>query len=171
MRAWKAIAVLCLAWVLVIPGASLAEVRVGVLTNEATNQLEGRVGIPVGDNWEVGALAKWFTEDVGGADWGAGAYLKMFVDPNATIALADWLPVVGDMFELPESISASSYLLGKLIYTDTAEGNPLGAAGGAGFQAGPATLEVVYQVIESGASDDPMQRSGLEIWFGAMLEF
>jgi len=168
MRASTAALLLVL---MVIPGASLAEVRVGVLTNEATNQLEGRVGIPVGEAWEVGALAKWFTEDIGGADWGAGAYLKMAVDPNASIALADWLPVVGDMIALPESVTASSYLIGKLLYTDTAEGNPLGAAGGAGFQAGPAVLEVVYQVIESGGSDDPIQQSGLEVWFGAMLEF
>ena len=171
MRTWTAITILVMAWVLVVPGASLAEVRAGILTNEATNQLEGRVGVPVGEAWEVGALAKWFTEDIGGADWGAGAYLKMAVDPNASIALADWLPVVGDMIALPESISASSYLIGKLIYTDTAEGNPLGAAAGAGFQAGPAVLEVVYQVIESGGSDDPIQQSGLEVWFGAMLEF
>ena len=168
MRASTAALLLVL---MVIPGASLAEVRVGVLMNEATNQLEGRVGIPVGEAWEVGALAKWFTEDIGGADWGAGAYLKMAVDPNASIALADWLPVVGDMIALPESVTASSYLIGKLLYTDTAEGNPLGAAGGAGFQAGPAVLEVVYQVIESGGSDDPIQQSGLEVWFGAMLEF
>jgi len=168
MRASTAALLLVL---MVIPGASLAEVRVGVLTNEATNQLEGRVGIPVGEAWEVGALAKWFTEDIGGADWGAGAYLKMAVDPNASIALADWLPVVGDMIALPESVTASSYLIGKLLYTDTAEGNPLGAAGGAGFQAGPAVLEVVYQVIESGGSDDPIQQSGLAVWFGAMLEF
>jgi len=171
MRSWTAITILVMAWVLVVPGASLAEVRAGILTNETTDQMEGRIGFPVGETWEVGALAKWFTEDAGGADWGAGAYLKMFVDPNATIALADWLPVVGDLLELPESVSASSYLIGKIVYTDTGDDNPLGAAGGAGFQAGPATLEVIYQVVDSGSSDDPMQQSGLEVWFGAMLKF
>ncbi|HET6454178.1 MAG TPA: hypothetical protein VFI02_07225 [Armatimonadota bacterium] len=168
---WKAIAVLCLAWVLVVPGASLAEVRVGVLTNEATDQLEGRVGIPVGEAWEVGALAKWFTEDLSGADWGAGGYIKMFVDPNASIPVADWLPGIGDWLELPETIQASSYLIGKLVYADTPDGDPLSGAVGAGFAAGPAALEIIYNVVETGEALDPMQTSGLEIWFGACLEF
>jgi len=144
----------------------------GVLTNETTDQLEGRLGVPVGEQWEVGVLARWFTEDVAGTDWGVGGFVKMAVDPNSTIAVNDWLPAgLGDLLALPETLNVETYAIGKLLYADTPDGDPFSAAIGAGFQAGPATVEVLYNVVETGVADDPLQRSGVELWFGATLEF
>lgn len=145
--------------------------RVALLTNEATSQVEGRLGTRVGETWEVGALSRWYSEDVGGADWGGGAYLTMDVDPNGTIAVADWFPQLGDLLNLPESLSVSTYAIGKLLYVDRDTGDPLGGAVGAGFGAGPAMLEVTYNLVESGQSEDPVERSGIEVWFGAGLPF
>ncbi len=144
---------------------------VGLLTNEATDQVEGRVGVRLSQEWEVGGLGKWFSEDAAGKDYGAGGYIKMTVDPNATVALQDWLPGnLGEWLSLPESVDASSYLIAKLIYADTVASNPLSSALGAGFEIGPASLEVLYELVEAGESLDPQQESGLAIWFGVCLD-
>ena len=167
MRKWMVVLIVVL-WATV----GLAEgVVVSVLTNDTTDQLEGRVGTAVDDQWEVGLLARWFTEDVGGCDWGAGGYMKMSVDPNATIALSDWLPAIGDWIGLPETVTAETFLVGKLLYVETDAGDTLTGALGGGFTLGPATLEVVYHIVDGGMAEDPMSRSGVETWFGCCLAF
>lgn len=147
-----------------------------MLTTERTDQIEARLGIDITDVWQAGVLARWFVEQSDGTDWGAGAYLKMAVDPNATIAVADWLPGVGAWMKLPETLEVETYLIGKLLYADhdeigMSQPDTLSAAVGGGFQIGPAIVEVVYSIVEGGDQDGGMVESGLEVWFGGCLEF
>lgn len=145
--------------------------RIALLTNEATNKLEPRVGTQIGENWQAGALIQWYSEDVEGSDFGYGVYARMDVDPNATIAVAEWFPVLGGLLNLPEQINVSTYGIGKLLYADHDDGDPLGAALGAGFETGPGILELTYKVVESGDASNPEETSGLEVWFGAGIPF
>lgn len=170
MKFWIA-AIVAVASMILCSTVYAEDWTVSVLTNETTDQLEGRVGVSVDDDWEVGLLARWYTEDVQGADWGGGGYLKMAVDPHASIALSNWIPPLGDWFNLPESVAASTYLIGKLLYTDHDDGGAMAGAIGAGFEVGPAVLEVVYDLVDGGAAEEPMATSGMSIWFGCVVEF
>ena len=143
-----------------------------VLTNEATDQLEVRVGYDVNADWEVGLLGTWYTRDIEGSEWGLGGYLKMAVDPNSSIPVAGWLPPLGDLLSLPESIPASTYLIGKVTVIPYDDGNAqLAAAVGAGASVGPLVLEWVYSINEEGGTSEPALSSGAQLWFGARLEF
>jgi len=145
--------------------------RVAVMTNEATNKAELRVGAALNETWEVGALGQYFTTDLDGKDFGTGGYVKMSVDPNATIAVSDWVGGLGEMLNLPESMTVETYGIGKLLYADNADDDPLGAAIGAGFEIGPIAAELLYEVVEGGDVSNPDSSSGLELWFGAGIPF
>ena len=142
-----------------------------VLTNEATDQLEVRVGYDVNADWEVGLLGTWFTEKVEGSEWGIGAYAKMAVDPNASLPIADWLPAIGNWLQLPASLTCETYAIGKLSVVPYDGDAEIAAAVGAGAQIGPACVEWIYNIIEQGGTNEPALSSGAELWFGARLEF
>lgn len=166
---WKGIAVVIvglLAWAYV---ASAADYEFGALTDSATSKLEVRAGMEVGETWTVGLLATWYAEE-SPYKWGGGAYAKMLVEPAAIVPLNEWLPKIGDWLNLPETLTAETYLIPKFEIVPFEGGVDMALSGGAGFQVGPAVLEYVYQVVESGSSDNPLLFSGPVLWFGLCLD-
>ena len=172
----------------------------GVLTNASLDQMEVRVGYELDADWELGLLGTWFTNDYGarsthssdgttttladlcemasdgddggrGATWGLGGYLKLAVDPDASLPLAGFLPAVGDWLSLPDSIICQTYLIGKLQVVPYDGDAEIVGALGAGAQIGPAVIEWVYNLVEQGETGHPALASGAELFFGARLEF
>lgn len=166
-KSWAIILVGLLAWAVV---AQAGDYEFGALTDSATSKLEMRAGVEVGESWTVGLLATWYAEE-SPYKWGGGGYLKMLVEPAAIVPLKDWLPKIGAWLNLPETLVAETYLIGKIEAVPYEEGVDLAASPGAGFQVGPAVLEYVYQVVESGDSDNPLLFSGPVLWFGLCLDF
>ena len=148
-----------------------ADWTASVLTNGAMDQMEGRVGYEIDEDWEAGLLGVWYTEDAGGAEWGLGVYAKMTVDPNASFPIADWLPAIGSWLQLPESLTCETYAIGKISVVPYDGDAKIAAAVGAGAQIGPAVVEWVYNIVEEGGTNEPALSSGAELFFGARLEF
>lgn len=165
-KSWAIILVGLLAWAVV---ANAGDYEFGALTDSATSKLEVRAGVEVGEDWTVGLLATWYAEE-SPYKWGGGAYAKMLVEPAAVVPLNEWLPKIGDWLNLPATLTAETYLIGKGEAVPYEGGVDLAASVGAGFQVGPGVLEYVYQLVESGDSDDPLLFSGPVLWFGLMLE-
>jgi hypothetical protein len=142
-------------------------------TDLGTSMVEVRVGHDWGKDWTVGLLGTYFADDAEdpGEDWGIGAYAKLVVDPDASIPLAGWLPKIGDWLDLPESLVAETYLIGKWQALPYDDGIDMAGAVGAGAQVGPVFGEVCYDVIESGNADNPVATSGMSIMAGLCLEF
>lgn len=160
---------------LLLTAPLMAAWNVSALTDTATSKLEGRLGFDL-DNpvWEVGGLATWFAQQEN-PPWSVGAYVKLAVDPNGSIPIANWLPALGTWLHLPESLPAEGYIIGKgeiLPYEDNIDFS-LGV--GAGLQVGPVIGEAIYDIIESGSADNPaggiMVSSGFEVWLGLKIEF
>ena len=166
-KSWAIILVGLLAWAVV---AQAADYEFGALTDSATSKLEVRAGVEVGEDWTVGLLATWYAEE-SPYQWGGGAYAKMLVEPAAVVPLNEWLPKIGDWLNLPDTLTAETYLIGKMEAVPYEEGVDLAGSAGAGFQIGPFVGEVLYQVMESGDSDVPRLSSGSEVWFGLCLDF
>jgi len=166
----KRITIICLCLFLFVLAGCQGNGRVGVMTNEATDRAEARVGIATSDNWEVGVLGQLYSTELQGKDFGGGFYGKMTVDPNGSIAVADWIGW-GEMIGLPESIVVETYGVGKIIYTDNHTDDPFSAGAGAGFSVGPFCAELIYEIVEGGDVANPDAKSGLELWFGAALPF
>lgn len=147
--------------------------EVSGLTDLGTSMGEVRIGHEYGKDWTVGALATYFSENVDNPskDWGVGAYAKLVVDPDASIPVANWLPKLGDWLDLPESLTAETYLIGKGQMLPYEGGIDFAGSVGAGAGVGPAVFEVVYDIVESGDADNPVLASGMTIWFGLRLEF
>ncbi len=156
-----------LAWAYV---ATAADYEFGALTDSATSKLEVRAGVEVGEDWTVGLLATWYAEE-SPYKWGGGAYAKMLVEPAAVVPLNEWFPKLGDWLNLPETLTVETYLIGKGEAVPYEGGVDLAASAGAGFQVGPFVGEYVYQLVESGSSDDPLLFSGPVLWFGLCLDF
>lgn len=143
------------------------------LTDLGTSMIEVRLGRELGENWTAGILGSYFADDAihPGKDWGFGGYAKLVVDPNATFPVANWLPKLGDWLDLPESLAAETYLIGKgqvLPYEGEVD---IAASFGGGAQVGPVAFEAVYNIIESGDADNPILASGLTLWAGLCFEF
>ncbi len=148
------------------------DLSVWFVTNASTNLLEGRVGIPVSDDVDVGLLAAWLTEDIAGRDWLAGGLLKWTVNPLASVAVSDWLPGgIGELLGLPESLTAETYVLGKFVGFEADGHFQFGGSAGPGVQVGPVVIEYMYAVIEGGDTGDPMLSSGAELYAGVCFEF
>lgn len=147
--------------------------EVSGLTDIGTSMAEVRVGHSYGPDWTVGALATYFADDVEhpGKDWGLGAYAKLVVDPNASFPVANWLPKLGDWLDLPESLTAETYLIGKGQVLPYDGGIDFAGSIGGGARVGPVFGEIVYDVVESGDADNPILASGMTIWMGLCLEF
>lgn len=137
-----------------------------VLTDSSTERAEGRFGYKLDEIWTAGALATYYAEEDTGAEWSAGLYAKMTIDPNATLPIADALPVIGDWLSLPDSIQVDSYLIGKFEAIPYQDGMDMALSGGIGAQVGPVTVEWIYQMLESGDSDVPALDSKAVLWFG-----
>lgn len=145
--------------------------EVAALTDIGTSMAEVRVGHSYGPNWTVGALATYFAEDSlqPSKDWGLGAYAKLVVDPNASVPVSGWLPKLGDWLDLPESLTAETYLIGKGQVLPYDGGVDFAGSIGGGAQVGPVFGELVYDIVESGDADNPILASGMSIWFGLCL--
>ena len=143
----------------------------GVLTNASLDQMEARVGYELDADWELGLLGTWFTEDLGGAEFGLGGYLTRTVDPAASFPFADVLPGIGDWLSLPDSVICQTYLIGKIQVVPYDGNAEIVGALGAGAQIGPATVEWVYHLVEQGEMASPVLASGAQLFFGARLEF
>jgi len=179
MRAWRAIAVLCLAWVLVVPGASLAEVKLKAWSDFDTQDLGTSLLFDVGQpgSWSVGPLFSWAdNRDLDSDDqWSIGLQWEMQVDPNATVAISDWLGAIGDAVGLPPTLTARTYVVGesKLVRPFESEENDLTTvfAIGPGIGVGPLCLEYVYQLVDGGNIPTLDLESGAVLRFGALWEF
>jgi len=151
-----------------VPGS--LEWETALLTNIKTDRMEGRAGYRM-DGWAMGALATWYTNEDTGAEWSLGAYAKLFVDPNATLPVSDLVPVMGDWLDLPDSIQANGYLIGKFEILPYEDEIDLALSGGVGAEVGPVIIEWVYNVIESGDSAVPQLESKSTLWFGLCKKF
>lgn len=141
------------------------------LTDIGTNRVEGRVGLHLDETWTAGLLATWYADEEPGNTWSAGAYAKMNVDPNATFPLNDAIPVVGDWFNLPESVQMSTYVIGKFEVITYDESDPdLALSAGVGGSIGPVTLEWIFQLLESGSNEAPELDSKATLWIGLCFD-
>ena len=182
-----------LAWV---PGASLAGGGYGVpgdvpslemepnvpaedvlklepLTDDLTSKLEIRLVVPIAPQWEAGPLVTWFAEDDPDTEWGAGGFLRHFINPATSIPLNDWLPEgVGDLLNLPDTLTGRGYLIGKLQVLPYDDSPQLAGAIGPGLTVEDIlVMEYVYNIVESRTSADPLFESGPELWIGAQFKW
>lgn len=183
-KGWKKLAVLALACLLTMT-SGIATVRAGevepqpfwglldgvstsVLTDMRADMLEVRVTKTLDDFWSVGALGTYFADnsDDPAKDWGIGGFVKLTVDPDAKFPVANWLPWLGEKLQLPESLDADAYIIGKgevLPYDDDID---LMLGVGPGFAMGPFIVEYLFNLVESGDSDSPALSSKPVLWFG-----
>jgi hypothetical protein len=146
-----------------------AGVVVEPLVNEVASAVKLRVGYHAAESpWEVGGV---LLVDAGADledEYGYGAYMKHFVDPNATIPLSDWLGFLGD--GVPDTLNAEGYLVGEATVIPKEEGgSAISGSVGVGAKAGPLTVEWMYSAIEGGSV--PGVTSGPSVWFGAIFEW
>lgn len=173
-RTWM----LCVAVLFMATVVQAGQWNVSALTDTATSKLEGRVGFDMTNPiWEVGGLATWFAQEES-APWGLGGYVKLTVDPNGSVPVANWLPKLGTWLKLPESMPAEGYLIGKGQILPWEDNVDFSLGIGAGLQVGPIVGEAIYDIVESGSADNPdekptaiMVSSGFEIWLGMRIEF
>lgn len=161
------LAVLCVV-AMMVTTVQAKDWSVSALTDSRTNMVEGRVEKVFNDVWRVGFLGTYFADGAAnpGKDWGIGGFAKLMVDPNATFPVANWFPKVGDWLKLPETLTAETYLIGKLQALPF-EGNvDLCGSIGAGAKIGPILIEYVYNIIESGDADNPALDSAAVLWVG-----
>lgn len=171
---WRAMIVamvsMCL---LVCSPAKAVEWRVGEVTDTRTDLAKTRVGVQIKENIEGGLTGTWFSRDAEdpSKDWGIGVYGKFIVDPNVSVPVAGWLPKIGDWFKLPESLQAQGYLIGEVEALPYDGGTDFRASIGPGLQIGPAVIEYLYGIVESGTSGNPALSSGATVYFGLEFEF
>lgn len=158
---------------LLVARVSLAEdaMNVAVLTDGATSQLEGRLGVAVNEAWEIGPLVQWYSEDRRGADFGFGGYVTLSVNPGATLPLKAWFPGLGDVLDLPETIEGDTYLIGKVVGADADGDIAMKGALGAGARVGPVLIEGIYEIVEGAQTFNPDLESGVELWAGVKIDF
>lgn len=176
MRAWTAAIVMVLA---LVPGAALAEGKVKAWSDFDTQDLGASILFDVGQpgSWSVGPMVSWQdNKDLDSDDqWALGIQWEMQVDPNATIAIADWLGTVGDFVGLPPTMAVRTYVVGegKIVQPfETSDDDLSSVFGiGPGVGIGPLFLEYVYQVVDGGSIPALDLESGPVLRFGALLEF
>ena len=143
-------------------------VSTSVLTDARAGMLEVRVEKSLDDYWTVGAFGNYFADnsDDPGKDWGIGGLVKLSVDPDASFPVANWLPWIGDKFQLPESLPADAYIIakGEILPYDRDIDLLLGV--GPGFKVKVFIIEYIYNLVESGDSDSPALSSKPVLWFG-----
>lgn len=146
-----------------------------VLGDANLDTVKGRVGWQFSPQWEAGGVAAWYvqdeTGDTSGRDWGGGVYAKYVVDPNVVIPVAGWLPKVGSWLKLPETLQATTYLLGEALAVPYDDGVDLVGCVGAGLQVGIGVIEYTYGIVESGDADEPVLSSGSTMWLALCVEF
>lgn len=129
---------------------------VSALTSGKTDRIETRIEKNLDSVWSVGGFGTWYkASDEPSKDWGVGAFAKLAVDPNADIPLANWLPKIGAWLHIPETIKLRTYLIGKGEIVPAGGGVDFVLGVGPGVQAGPVTVEWLYQLVESGNADNP----------------
>lgn len=165
-KSWIVILVGLMAWAMV---AQAGDYEFGALTDAGTSKLELRAGAEIGETWTVGLLTTWYGEE-SPYKWGGGAYAKMLVEPAAVLPLKEWLPKIGSWLNLPDTVTAETYVIPKFEVVPYEGGVDMAGSLGAGVQVGPAVLEYVYQVVESGDSDNPLLFSGPVMWFGLCID-
>lgn len=166
MKTWMITLMACLA----MAGVTKAETSFSIFTNEKTDCAESRIEFRDADDvWSWGLLGTYFEDaDDPHENWSAGLYAKLVVDPNAECPVANWFPAVGEWIHLPESISVSTYLIGKgeMFTLHEDDGVDFVASIGAGGEVGYVVVEWLYRFMESGGVDNPALRSGPILYFG-----
>ena len=145
-------------------------VSVAILTNQRTDVLEARVEIPYDTDspWSVGLSGIYFKDaEHPSGDFGLGLFAKVAVDPNTTVPVSEWLPVIGDWFDLPESVSIENYFIFKGDMYPVGDNDfDLSMSIGAGGESGPLIIEYTYNIIEGGDSGNPIMFSGSVLYLG-----
>ncbi len=134
----------------------------------ATSMVKVRVGYELDDLWDIGFFGTYFADDSiePGRDWGLGLFVKLTVDPNATFPVADWLPKIGDWLKLPDELEAETYLVGEVQGLPYDGDIDLMLSVGPGASVGPVFIEWLFNVVESGESDNPELTSKPVLWVG-----
>lgn len=156
--------------------ASAAAQELSLLTDTSTSMLKARLGLSMNEQWLVGPMACWYTEDIDeGSEWGFGVFAKYLVNPDGSIPVADLIPggIGSAWLDLPESIPATTYLILPEIQAIPLDDNgvDLIATFGVGVDVGAFCLEYDYHVVESGGANNPILTSGPEVWLGARWQF
>ena len=119
------------------------------------NAYELRIGTELNELWTAGIVGQYYTSRIEGRDYGLGAYAKLAVDPNGSVAFASWLPALGDLLDLPESLNANTYILAKMIIL-AADGETAAVFGiGPSAIIGPITIEWIYNIVDGGQLGNP----------------
>ena len=142
------------------------EMTATVLTNESTDAAKARMGFEVAEAWEIGLTGSYYLNE-DDRPWSAGLFAKMVVNPTGEIALKNWLPGIGDLLNLPETVPASTYIIAEGQVTPVGSGDiDFIASVGPGVAIGFITVELLYNIAEGGTTDSPIITSGMTVWFG-----
>jgi hypothetical protein len=152
--------------------ADQGDLFAGSFINSNANAIEGRFGVALDEKWQAGIFSTYYTKSAASQyDWGIGGFGKMIVNPEASLPLKGWFPEIGTWLDLPETIPAETYLIGKGEILPIGDGYiDLALHLGAGASAGPFCIECTYGIFEGGDWANQIQ-SGLEVNFGLCWAF
>lgn len=174
MKAWTTAILLILA---LVPGAALADGKTKIWSDVDTDGVGASILCDIGQpgSWSVGPMVTWEdNKDLDSDDlWSLGIQWEMQVDPNATIAVADWIGAIGTTLGLPETMAARTYVVGEGKVVNPFEGELHSVLSvGPGVAVGPLYLEYVYQLAEGGVIESLDIESGPVLRFGVVpIEF
>jgi len=199
MRSPKAIAILVLAWILVIPGASLAEEAteaggltwlgdwaewvpdalapsaLELLTDDAVEVGKFRLQLYEKGAASGGPSGTYFGQEQS-AVWGAGLYGKLAVDPNRNVPGLDQLAAVTAWARDAGLPVSDPYLLAEPYWVDYTEDAGAVLLSGVGLLvADHIVVEFTYDVVDGGTIDTgrgaPPVSSGWDLWLGFRVDF
>lgn len=145
------------------------EIGFGAPIDASILQIEA--GYRISDNWTLGGCYSYYLDSENGRDCGAGIYAKLLVTPEAEIPVNNWLPGIGDLIGLPETLTATTYIKPKFLLT-WADDRATGAFGiGPGIQFGPLTIEYSYVFVDGGSTENPVMLKGGTVNIGFLATF
>jgi len=162
-----------------VPGAAIASTAVKAWSDFDTQGLGTSVLFDIGQPgaWSIGPLFSWAdNHDLGGDDqWSLGLQCEMQVDPNASVAIADWLGSIGTSVGLPSTLTMRTYVVGEAkvmgLFASGDTNVETVFAIGPGVGVGPIFLECVYQLVNGGGIPALDLESGPVLRFGAVIKF
>jgi len=162
-----------------VPGAATAAIATKAWSDFDTQDLGASLLFDVGQPgaWSIGPLFSWAdNRDLDSDDqWSLGVQVEMQVDPNASVAISDWLGAIGETIGLPETLTMRTYVVGEAKVTQPFESSSDDLqtvfAVGPGVGVGPIFLEYVYQLVNGGGIPVLDLESGPVLRFGAILKF
>ncbi len=145
--------------------------EIGVSSPIDASVVQIEAGRRLSARWLLGGHLEYYLDSEEGRDWGGGLYAKLFVAPKAQIPLNDWLPGLGDMLGLPETVTGTTYIKPTFGLTH-ADGDFKAAFGiGPGVQIGPLFIEYTYNIIDGGSTDNPVLLEGSVVSMGFIYTF